>query len=113
MSVSEQYFRCGGCGRFVAYENMQKHYESNHKEGIAVESPPAPATVSNPPPMPMVRGQIIPPATPEIGGFGNLVMNILLMRRSYPKAFVFWTIIVWVVSMLFTSNLFAWLVFHI
>jgi hypothetical protein len=111
---SEQYsgyFKCGGCGRFVALEMMQKHYETNHKEGIAVESPPAPATVSNPTTPPMLSGHALPPTRPE----PNLPfrVNIKLMYRNFPVAFMWWTIIVFAATSLLISTLYNLLVFHI
>lgn len=113
MTESEQYFRCGGCGRFVAYAQMQKHYETpGHKEGIATESPPAPATVANPPPAPMLYGHPIPPRLKE-SKQESIVFNIVLMYRNNPRAFWLWTVLVFAISALFTSNLYAWLVFHI
>ena len=54
----------------------------------------------------------MPPPTPEPKGFDRFVTNILLMRRSFPKAFLWWTVIVIIMTMLFTSDLFYWLVFH-
>jgi len=92
--------------------NLDKHYLTSHQEGIAVESPPPPATVANPPSMPVVGGYPMPPPTPEPKGFDRFVTNILLMRRSFPKAFLWWTVIVIIMTMLFTSDLFYWLVFH-
>jgi hypothetical protein len=111
--TSEQYsgyFRCGGCGRFVGNEAMQKHYESAHKEGIAVESPPAPATVANPPQMPMLGGHPIPPRFPEPDQ--PFRVNIKLMQRNFPIAFMWWTMIVVVATALFISTLYAWLIAH-
>ena len=109
---SEQYIRCGGCGRFVAFTNLDKHYSTNHQEGIAVESPAPPATVANPPQMPYIGRYPIPPSTPEPKS-ESFVINIMLMYKSYPRAFRWWTLIVFLLSMLFTSNLFVWIVFHI
>ncbi|TMI42715.1 hypothetical protein E6H23_04355 [Candidatus Bathyarchaeota archaeon] len=109
---SEQYFRCAGCGRFVAYSSMQKHYDTNHLEGIATERPPSPATVANPPAPPIVLGTAIPPPLPPIKT-ESVVIDIVLMYRSHKKAFRVWTLIVALMSMLFASGLYNWLVFHI
>jgi|SRR5467141_1647632 len=106
------YFRCGGCGRFVGNEAMQKHYETNHKEGIAVESPPAPATVANPAVPPMLGGHALPPTRQEPDQ--PFRVNIKLMYRNFPVAFMWWTIIVFVAASLLISTLYNLvLVFHI
>jgi|SRR6266571_740551 len=112
---SEQYsgyFRCGGCGRFVGNEAMQKHYETNHKEGIAVESPPAPATVSNPPAPQMLYGHAVPPRMAEPKQ-ESVAFNIVFMYRAYPRAFKLWTFLVFAVTAMFISTLYTWIVFHI
>lgn len=112
------YFRCGGCGRFVILSKMQEHYEGNaenkhkpHELGISVESPPAPATVANPPPRPMYEGHAIPPPTrePDLAWY----IRIPLMYRSYKRAFLLWTTIVFILAGLFWTNLYAYIVFHI
>jgi hypothetical protein len=110
MSSSETYFRCGGCGRFVPYSKTNEHYKSDHKDGIAVEDPPAPATVANPAPPP---GWAVPPARPEPKTPGGVGFDILLMRRDYPKAFTVYTLIIFAVSSLIISNLMLWILFHV
>src|SRR5713226_5385641 len=110
--MSEQYFRCGGCGRFVSYAHMEEHYNSKHEKGIATESPPSPSTVANPPPFPSLYGKPIPPSTPQPDTV-SVMLDILLMRRSYKKAFLVWTLIVFAVTAMFISTLYTWLVFHI
>jgi hypothetical protein len=89
---------------------MQKHYESAHKEGIAIESPPAPATVANPPAPPMLHGHAIPPRFPEPDQ--PFRVNIKLMQRNFPVAFMWWTMIVFVATALFISTLFSWIIAH-
>jgi len=106
------YFRCGGCGRFVGNEAMQKHYETNHKEGIAIEEPPAPATVANPAPPPMLYGHAVPPRMAEPKQ-ESTVFNIVYMYRSYPRAFKLWSLLVAFLTAMFISSLYTWLVFHI
>jgi len=91
---------------------MQKHYETNHKEGIAVESPPAPATVANPAVPPMLGGHALPPTRQEPDQ--PFRVNIKLMYRNFPVAFMWWTIIVFVAASLLISTLYNLvLVFHI
>lgn len=116
MSSSNDYFRCGGCGRFVLYSNMQTHYEGDkthkpHELGIAVEEPPAPATVANPPPPPMLHGNPIPPIRTEPNQ--PFRVNIKLMYRNYPVAFLWWTLIVLIGTALLVSTLYNLVVFHI
>lgn len=92
---------------------MQKHYESNHKEGISVEVPPAPATVSNPPQMPMFQGHALPPIPPHQEK-GSIGFDILYMKRSYPKAFLVYTGLVALLTALFISSVFLDVIlFHI
>jgi hypothetical protein len=86
---SEQYFKCPGCGRFVAEKNLDKHYESRHKDLIATESPPAPATVVNPP-VPMLAGAPIP-IQPIPQKSGSIAIDIIMMKRAYPRAF--WAVV--------------------
>ena len=73
---------------------------------------PSPATVANPPAPPIVLGTAIPPPLPPIKT-ESVVIDIVLMYRSHKKAFRVWTLIVALMSMLFASGLYNWLVFHI
>ena len=91
---------------------MQKHYETNHKEGIAIEEPPAPATVANPAPPPMLYGHAVPPRMAEPKQ-ESTVFNIVYMYRSYPRAFKLWSLLVAFLTAMFISSLYTWLVFHI
>src|SRR5690348_3430356 len=106
---SDSYFRCPGCGRFVNWNQADQHYKTDHKEGIATESPPAPATNPNPPPghpdwnVPPRRNE---PKTPSV------LLNIALMWRDYKKAFLVYTAIVIALTMLGTTNLFLWVILH-
>ena len=92
---------------------MQEHYDSKppHTAGIAVEEPPAPATVENPPQIPMFGGRAIPPPIPE--SKTELAFQILLMKKSYRKAFYVWTAIVFALASMFISSLMLWVLFRI
>jgi hypothetical protein len=90
---------------------MQLHYDGDkdhksHELGIAVESPPAPATVANPPAMPQFGGYPIPPALPP-QKTGSIGIDILLMKRSYSKAFWLWTGVVALLTAMAISSIFA------
>lgn len=115
---SNDYFRCGGCQNIVQYSMMQKHYESNHNDGIA-DVKPRPA-VENPAPPPMFHDRYIPPSRPEPhvegGPFDRTFQrttNIILMYRSFPRAFKLWTIIVFGLTAWIVSSLYTLIVFHI
>ena len=100
-------------------EAMQLHYEGNkengfkpHDLGISIESPPAPATVANPPPPPMLYGHAVPPRMAEPKQ-ESVACNIVFMYRAYPRAFKLWTFLVFAITAMFISTLYTWLVFHI
>ena len=115
---SNDYFRCRGCNNIVAYSMMQKHCESNHVEGIA-DVRPRP-TVENPPPPPTFHGRVIPPSRPEPETQGGVfdqtfqkTTNVILMYRSFPRAFKLWTILVFGLAAWIVSSLYTLIVFHI
>jgi len=85
---------------------MELHYNTKHLEGIASEAPPAPATIANPPPMPSFGGYPIPPVVPPTKT-GSIAIDIILMKRSHPKAFWVYTALVVGLTALAISSLFA------
>lgn len=107
---SDSYFKCPRCGRFIDYKNMDAHFDSQCKEGIATESPPAPATVASPMPQPRIEGQVIPPIVPEPKL--PLYVRIPLMYKSFPKAFRIWTAIVFIISGMFWTSLFWQVIYY-
>jgi hypothetical protein len=88
---------------------MEQHYNTKHLEGLAVESPPAPATVANPPPMPSFGGYPIPPVVPH-QKTGSIAIDMILMKRSHPKAFWVYTGLLALFTAFVTSTLFLYLI---
>ena len=92
---------------------MQEHYDGTkensfkpHELGLVTDNPPAPLAVANPPAPPMFGGYPIPPVVPPTKT-GSIAIDIILMKRSHPKAFWVYTALVVGLTALAISSLFA------